>query len=122
MGIKIFFIVISIFIFTIFIVGKLKLNEKIKRTLLLTITFIYNCLIGNASFIAFYIIVFSTLFFNSFLLSTIIIGLYFLLLLIPINIYAKRKIDISWKKYILINIIGFLIGACVLWRNFMYLK
>lgn len=119
MEINIFFIVIAILILAIFIIGKLKLNGKLKKILLLTITFLYNCFIGNASFIAFYIIIFSTLFFNSFILSTIIIGLYFLLLLIPINIYVKRKVDINWKKYVVINVIGFLVGACILWRKFI---
>lgn len=114
-----FFIVITILILAIFIIGKLKLNEKVKRKILLLLVFLYNCLIGDASLIAFYFIFFSIVFFNSFILSTIVIGLYFLLLIVPINIYAKRKIDMSWKKYILINVIGFLIGACILWRKFV---
>ncbi len=118
MEINTFFIVITILILAIFIIGKLKQNEKIRMKILLLLIFLYNCLVGKASFLAFYIIIFSTLFFNSFMLSTIIIGLYFLLLLVPINIYVKRKIAISWKKYVLINMISFLIGACILWRKF----
>ena len=107
------FIIIMISI----IIGELHLNKKIKETVLLLLSFLYNTLLGLAIWVLLYIIAFSTVFFNSFILLAIIVGILFLICLIPINIYVKRKIAINTIVYIIINTIAFSIGLFLLWRG-----
>lgn len=114
MQILYFLIIISIIIV---IIGELHINKKLKDTILLLLSFLYNTLLGLAMWFSIFIIAFSTAFFNAFTLSIIIGGILFLISLIPINMYAKRKIDINIIVYIILNIIGFLIGLCLLWRG-----
>lgn len=82
------FIIIMI---SIIIIGELHLNKKIKEIVLLLLSFLYNTLLGLAIWFSLYIIAFSTVFFNSFILLTIIVGILFLICLIPINIYIYRE-------------------------------
>lgn len=107
------FIIIMISI----IIGELHLNKKIKEIVLLLLSFLYNTLLGLAIWVLLYIIAFSTVFFNSFILLAIIVGILFLICLIPINIYVKRKIAINTIVYIIINTIAFSIGLFLLWRG-----
>lgn len=108
------FIIIMI---SIIIIGELHLNKKIKEIVLLLLSFLYNTLLGLAIWFLLYIIAFSTVFFNSFILLAIIVGILFLICLIPINIYVKRKIAINTIVYIIINTIAFSIGLFLLWRG-----
>lgn len=108
------FIIIMI---SIIIIGELHLNKKIKETVLLLLSFLYNILLGLAVCFSTFIISFLTIFLNTFSLSAIIAGILFLIHLIPINIYVKRKININTIVYIIINTIAFSIGLFLLWRG-----
>jgi len=109
-----FFLIVIIIII---IIGQSHLNKKLKKILLMILSFIYNTLLGLAMWFSMFIISFFTIYLNLFSLSMIIVGILFLIALIPINIYVKRKVDINIIVYIILNIIGFLIGLCLLWRG-----
>lgn len=99
------------------IVGELHLNIKLKKILLLIISFLYNTLLGLAMWFSIFVIASLTVFLNLYAVSMIIIGISFLMFLIPINMYVKRKVKINIVVYIILNVIGFLIGFCLLWRG-----
>lgn len=99
------------------IVGELHLNIKLKKILLLIISFLYNTLLGLAMWFSILVIASLTVFLNLYAVSMIIIGISFLMFLIPINMYVKRKVKINIVVYIILNVIGFLIGFCLLWRG-----
>lgn len=90
----------------IIIIGESHINENTKSTLLLLLAFLYNNLLGFAT--KFLVLLLSV---PLGILSTIIIGASFLIYLITINIYVKRKIDINITIYVMLNLIAFLIGA-----------
>lgn len=90
----------------IIIIGESHINENTKSTLLLLLAFLYNNLLGFAA--RFLVLLLSV---PLGILSTIIIGASFLIYLITINIYVKRKIEINITIYIMLNLIAFLIGA-----------
>lgn len=109
-----FFIIIII---PIVIIGELHINKTIKNIVLLLLTFLYNNLLGLATWFSMFIICYSVYFFHLFFLPTIIIGISILIFLIPINIYVKRKIDINIIVYIILNVIAFMTGLCLSWRG-----
>lgn len=98
------------------IVGELHLNIKLKKILLLIISFLYNTLLGLVMWFSIFVIASLTVFLNLYTVSLIIIGISFLMFLIPINMYIKRKVKLN-IIVIIINVIGFLIGFCLLWRG-----
>ena len=106
-----------ILIILIIIIGELHLNIKLKKILLLILSFLYNTLLGLAMWFSIFIIPPLTVFLNLFTVAMIIIGVSFLMFLIPINMYVKRKVKINIIVYIILNIIGFLIGFCLLWKG-----
>ena len=117
-----------IYICIVLILGMIKFKEKVKKNILLVLSFIYNGFIG---YIDTYVILLlyeyfanmpngsgyevpeSEAGFNAILgIVTLII---YLLLLIPINIYMKKKGKINKKTYITANIIATLLGFIIFW-------
>ena len=117
-----------IYICIVLILGMIKFKEKVKKYILLVLSFIYNGFIG---YIDTYVILLlyeyfgnmpngsgyevpeSEAGFNAILgIVTLII---YLLLLIPINIYMKKKGKINKKTYITANIIATLLGFIIFW-------
>lgn len=116
------------FIIIILILEKIDFNEKPKKYILQIVSGIYNMFLG---YIDTYVILIIYAFlanmpkgssyevpsseegFN-FFLGLIILGIY-LIILIPINIYAKRKGKIKSNVYITVNIIATIIGIMLFW-------
>lgn len=85
----VFFIIIVLLI----AIGESKINKRMKKILLLVLSFGYNTILGLLVWFSIFVVAFSTFFFNIFILSiTSSITLFFIFLL-PINIYVKRKIE-----------------------------
>lgn len=112
MQILFFFIII----FLLITIGESNINKKMKKILLLGLSFLYNAILGLLMWFSIFIIAFSTAFLNVFILSITIIVTLFFIFLLPINIYVKRKTDTKTILYIILNLIGLLIGSCWLWR------
>lgn len=93
----------------IIIIGESNIDEKTKTIALLILAFIYNNLLGFASW--FLIILISA---SISIFSMIIIGFIFLIYLITINVYIKRKLDINITIYIILNITAFLTGILLI--------
>lgn len=93
----------------IIIVGESNIDEKTKTIALLILAFVYNNLLGFASW--FLIILISA---SISIFSMIIIGFIFLIYLITINVYIKRKLDINITIYIILNITAFLTGILLI--------
>ena len=93
----------------IIIIGESNIDEKTKTIALLILAFIYNNLLGFASW--FLIILISA---SISIFSMIIIGFIFFIYLITINVYIKRKLDINITIYIILNITAFLTGILLI--------
>ena len=121
-------ITLIIFIIIILILGKIDFNEKPKKYILQIVSGIYNMFLG---YIDTYVILIIYAFFANmpkgssyevpssetgfnFFLGLIILGIY-LIILIPINIYAKRKGKIKPSVYIIANTIATIIGIMLFW-------
>lgn len=89
----------------IIIIGESRLNEKTKTIMLLVLTFLYNNLLGFATYFSMFLISFLQS-----ILAIIIIGFSILMYLVTINIYVKRKIDINTIIYTMLNLTAFLTG------------
>lgn len=117
-----------VYICIVFIIGKIKFNEKIQKYIFLILSIIYNFFIGYFDTI-FLIIIYlflanmpkgrayeilsSDLDFN--IMLGIIILLIYLLLLLPINFYMKIKGKINIKIYIIVSILSTVFGIIVFW-------
>ena len=93
----------------IIIIGESNIDEETKTIALLILAFVYNNLLGFASW--FLIILISA---SISIFSMIIIGFIFLIYLITINVYIKRKLDINITIYIILNITAFLTGILLI--------
>ena len=93
----------------IIIVGNFKYNEKIKKFVMLLLSIIYNGIIGIISPLLFFCLMFLTeANFVIWILSLIFV---FAIILLPLNIFMKRKGKINMFIYFIINIIIFIIGC-----------
>lgn len=121
-------IILIVFIISTFVLGKIKIKDKIKKYILGTISVLYNGFVGFIDTYAFIII-------WSFLANMpkgkgyefpesergfnfaigLIIAFVYIILVIPINIYARRKGKIDKKIYTAINIIATIIGIALFW-------
>lgn len=119
---------IVIYICFALIFAKLNLKKNLKKYMLLVLSVIYNGFIG---YIDTYVILLlygyfanmpkgsgyevpeSEAGFNA-ILGLVTLTIY-LLLLIPINIYMKKKGRISKKTYIIANIIATILGIIIFW-------
>lgn len=117
-----------IYLCIVIIIGKIKFKEKVKQYSLVILSFIYNCFIGYIDTYVFlllygffinrpngsgYAVPESEERFNA-ILGLVTLTIY-LLLLIPINIYMKKKGKINKKTYIIANIIATILGIIIFW-------
>lgn len=119
---------ILLYILLVFIIGKVTLSDKIKRNIFEFFSTIYNAFLGY--FDTYFVLLLYGYFTNrpkgsgyevpnseagfNIMLGILAILIY-LALLIPFNIYMKKKGGISLKKYIFINGIATTIGIIVFW-------
>ena len=119
---------IVIYICFVLIFAKLNFKENLKKYILLVLSVIYNGFIG---YIDTYVILLlygyfvnmpkgsgygvpkSEAGFNA-ILGLVTLTIY-LLLLIPINIYMKKKGKINKKTYVIANVIATILGIIIFW-------
>ena len=117
-----------IYILVCVIIGFIKFKEKPKKYIMSTLSVIFNGFMGFMDTIFFllfymffsnmpkgsaYYVPESEAGFNA--MIGIFLLVVYLLLLLPINIYMKRKGKISTKVYVLINILATLVGLGIYW-------
>lgn len=125
-------IYISFLIVTLTI-GFINFNEKIKTKIMVILSIVYNIAIGYADVLFFSIIYLflsnqpkgssyevpeSDAGFNA--MIGIIVLIIYICLLVPLNIFMKKKSNINMKKYIIINGIATSIGIatyCIIWKE-----
>lgn len=121
-------IVIIIFICFVLILTNINLKINVKKYLLLVLAVIYNIFIG---YIDTYVILLLYGYFTNMpkgngyevpgteagfnaILGLVTLTIY-LLLLIPINIYIKRKGQINKRIYVTVNMIATILGIIIFW-------
>ena len=92
--------------FIIMIAGNLKYNKKIKKVIMIILSIIYNGIIGVISPLLCFGILCITEVNYIWIFCSIII---FIILLVPLNIFMKRKGNINKYIYIIANVVVFLI-------------
>ena len=120
--------ILLLFILTILFIGIMSFKEQVKKYIMTIASVIYNGFMGYIDTIVLLIIygfftnrpngsgydVPKTEFaFNVFI--GIIILIIYLVLLIPINIYMKKKGKIDLKVYAIVNIIATAFGTIIFW-------
>lgn len=102
-----------IYILICVIIGMIKFKEKPKKYIMSILSVIFNGVMGYMDTIFFVLLY---MFFSNFnAMIGIFLFIIYVLLLLPINIYMKRKGKISTKVYILINIWATLVGLGIYW-------
>lgn len=102
-----------IYILICVIIGMIKFKEKPKKYIMSVLAVIFNGFMGYMDTIFFVLLY---MFFSNFnAMIGIFLFIIYVLLLLPINIYMKRKGKISTKVYILINILATLVGLGIYW-------
>lgn len=89
----------------ILIMGESHLNERNKTIALLILAFLYNNLMGFATWIA--ILLMSMM---PSIVLVIMIGFSLLAYLITINLYVTKKVEINMMLYVMLNVVAFLTG------------
>ena len=92
--------------FIIMIAGNLKYNKKIKKVIMIILSIIYNGIIGVISPLLCFGILCITEVNYIWIFCSIIV---FIILLLPLNIFMKRKGNINKYIYIIANVVAFLI-------------
>ena len=92
--------------FIIMIAGNLKYNKKIKKVIMIILSIIYNGIIGVISPLLCFGILCITEVNYIWIFCSIIV---FIILLVPLNIFMKRKGNINKYIYIIANVVAFLI-------------
>lgn len=92
--------------FIIMIAGNLKYNKKIKKVNMIILSIIYNGIIGVISPLLCFGILCITEVNYIWIFCSIIV---FIILLVPLNIFMKRKGNINKYIYIIANVVAFLI-------------
>lgn len=92
--------------FIIMIAGNLKYNKKIKKVIMIILSIIYNGIIGVISPLLYFGILCITEVNYIWIFCSIIV---FIILLVPLNIFMKRKGNINKYIYIIANVVAFLI-------------
>ena len=116
------------FLITVLVIGFIKFDKKLKRKVMLVLSTIYNTAIGYIDTI-FLLVTYAFLSnqpkgssyevpesdasFNM-ILGIILLTLY-IFLLIPLNIFMKKKSNTSMKYYIIINGIATILGVIIYW-------
>lgn len=121
------------FLTVVLVIGFIKFDKKIKKKIMLVLSTIYNIAMGYVDTV-FLLVTYAFLSnqpkgssyevpesdagFNM-ILGIILLTLY-IFLLIPLNIFMKKKSNINMKKYIIINGIATSIGIatyCIIWKE-----
>lgn len=128
-GITLLFIYVGL----VFIIGIIKFNNKIKQKILIILSSIYNCFIGFTDTLTF-VLLFGFLTNRSngsgysvpdseasmnFLFGMIILT-YYLILLLPLNIFMKKKSEITLKAYLKTNAIATIVGFAIYWGYWFF--
>ena len=92
--------------FIIMIAGNLKYNKKIKKVIMIILSIIYNGIIGVISPLLCFGILCITEVNYIWIFCSIIV---FIILLVPLNIFMKRKGNINKYIYIIVNMVTFII-------------
>ena len=116
------------FLITVLVIGFIKFDKKLKKKVMLVLSTIYNTAIGYIDTI-FLLVTYAFLSnqpkgssyevpesdagFNM-ILGIILLTLY-IFLLIPLNIFMKKKSNTSMKYYIIINGIATILGVIIYW-------
>ena len=90
----------------IMIAGNLKYNKKIKKVIMIILSIIYNGIIGVISPLLCFGILCITEVNYIWIFCSIIV---FIILLVPLNIFMKRKGNINKYIYIIVNMVTFII-------------
>ena len=116
------------FLIIVLIIGFIKFDKKIKTKIMIVLSIIYNIAIGYIDTIFFWLIYAflsnqpkgssyevpeSDASFNM-MLGIILLVLY-ICVLIPLNIFMKKKSNISTKHYVIINGIATILGVAMYW-------
>ena len=116
------------FLITVLVIGFIKFDKKLKKKIMLILSTIYNIAMGYIDTI-FLLVTYAFLSnqpkgssyevpesdagFNM-ILGIILLTLY-IFLLIPLNIFMKKKSNTSMKYYIIINGIATILGVIIYW-------
>jgi len=116
------------FLTVVLIIGFIKFDKKIKKKIMLVLSTIYNIAIGYVDTV-FLLVTYAFLSnqpkgssyevpesdagFNM-ILGIILLTLY-IFLLIPLNIFMKKKSNTSMKYYVIINVIATILGVIIYW-------
>lgn len=123
--------ILATFVVSVLIIGFIKVNEKVKHNILMVMSFIYNIFIGFIDPMAF---IFMWAFFSNHpkgmgysvpaeeaafnMMLGIVILILYLILFLPLNIFMKKKANVSIKTYTAINGIATLIGMVIFFSVF----
>lgn len=83
-------------------------EDQLRRTLFLISTLVYNFTIGFFSFLIFLGISWSMMNYKNYIEVAII--LIFILLLVPLNIFLKKKSKMNIILYILVCVLSYILG------------
>lgn len=97
--------------FIIMLVGNLNYNERIKRILMFLSSLMYNGIIGIISPLIFFCMYF--LIDPNIILWIICLVIVFGLILLPLNIFMKKKGKINIFLYLVINVAIFILGIYI---------
>lgn len=116
------------FLITVLVIGFIKFDKKLKKKVMLVLSTIYNIAMGYIDTI-FLLVTYAFLSnqpkgssyevpesdagFNM-ILGIILLTLY-IFLLIPLNIFMKKKSNTSMKYYVIINVIATILGVIIYW-------
>ena len=116
------------FLITVLVIGFIKFDKKIKKKIMLVLSTIYNIAMGYVDTV-FLLVTYAFLSnqpkgssyevpesdagFNM-ILGIILLTLY-IFLLIPLNIFMKKKSNTSMKYYVIINGIATILGVIINW-------
>lgn len=119
------------FLITVLVIGFIKFDKKLKKKVMLVLSTIYNIAMGYIDTI-FLLVTYAFLSnqpkgssyevpesdagFNM-ILGIILLTLY-IFLLIPLNIFMKKKSNTSMKYYVIINGIATILGVIIYWTFF----
>ena len=98
----------------IIVIGKINFNKKVKRIIVLILSNIYNFIIGFLGFFIAFFIAFNPFGITNAIIYYSILIITFLIIFVPVNVFAKRKCDIHVAIYIIINILMLILGYVVM--------
>lgn len=84
-------------------------NEKVKKILFLASSLVYNFIIGFFSFLIYILTSWSMIDYKNYI--GIVEIFIFIILLIPFNIYIKKKIKLNIALYLMFSILSYVLGV-----------